>query len=547
MSTMRFACPVLVAATLLSLPGAASEPAARPSAPGVSFVIGSGYEAFFLDALTPGKGAGGWTLEGVSLERDRAVARYARRGGTVVTVYLEHPDRPGAGAVATARFRVRHEGGDRGAAALVRHLAARLKARERVFQWRADVPAVARPGFVPTVPQDGLPAALLAEPTWDLASDAALARWDAALKALAGGDVPAAVAAARELAADSPLAAASLLRRAGDPAGAVAILERGVAPGAASGSTRRDEDRALSLLLAGREADAERLLAGDPEPACRKAALWTRAIREGRAADVQRLAGPLLAGATAPRCLHLLRMRLAIARADEAALEAAGRAAMDQLGRDDDLLFLWGRYYFGDFYNPESLRKATVPWGRLSRANPRYATILGLYATAEVQSGGLDREKSFAYLAAWQRDPKDVVSAFLAGVGMHYLREFEPSIPPLEAAYAAVPEEPRTGMYLAMAYYFTRRQEQAERVLEAIAQYAYQEPDIYYCRSSVLRHKDPEASAREMALFLSVMEEEGRFCFDPGKPARARKDLEALRRGEIPPVRLPNSDQEVRP
>ena len=76
---------------------------------------------------------------------------------------------------------------------------------------------------------------------------------------------------------------------------------------------------------------------------------------------------------------------------------------------------------------------------------------------------------------------------------------------------------------------------------------AYQEPDIYYCRSSVLRHKDIEASRREMETFLQVMDEEGRFCFDPGKPARAREDLEAMRRGEVPPVRLPNSELEVRP
>lgn len=518
------------------------------AAPGVTFVIGQGYEAFFSDALNAAGAPGGWTLQGISLERSSASARYRARSGATATVILEHPDAIAAGKVATRRFRLRAEGEGGDLDRLVRHLAARIRAREGMFQWRADRPVVSRPGAMPTIPPDALPPNLLSEPTWDLGDSAAFQRFGEAREAIDAGKLAEARSLASALAAASPLAAASILRRIGDFGRAVEVLEQGMPSGGRSGSDRRDEDRALSLLLAGREADADRLLAGTPESLCRKAALWTRALREGRAADVARLAvGPLRSQQRPPRCVHQFRMRLAYALGDAAGIEAAGKAALAHLGPDDDLLFLWGKFYFDDFFSPASLAKATIPWRTLVRRNPNYPSILGIYATAEVQSGGLSRDRAFAYLDAWRKDRTDLVSAFLAGVGMHYLREFEPSIPALEAVYAGVPEEPRAGMYLAMAYYFTGRQARAEQVLDAIRDYAYQEPDIYYCRSSVWRHKDIQASRREMEAFLAVMDEPERFCFDPGKPARAREDLEAMRRGEVPPVRLPNSELEVRP
>ena len=59
------------------------------------------------------------------------------------------------------------------------------------------------------------------------------------------------------------------------------------------------------------------------------------------------------------------------------------------------------------------------------------------------------------------------------------------------------------------------------------------------------RYVDHEKSTAELALFLKYMDEPDRYCFEPGKMANAKRDYEALKKGETPKVRYPNDQAEV--
>ena len=93
-------------------------------------------------------------------------------------------------------------------------------------------------------------------------------------------------------------------------------------------------------------------------------------------------------------------------------------------------------------------------------------------------------------------------------------------------------------MYLAMAHFFDGDRKLAARMLEALDHHAYQEPDIYYCRSLFYRDHDLPRAIREMEKFLEVFEGENRLRFGKEKVDKARDDLERMRKGEVPDVHL---------
>jgi hypothetical protein len=506
-----------------------------------TFVIPAGYEPFFLSMADPkALGVAGLKLEGIAIGQTFVRITWHDRSDNEIRVRLEHPSCKTPDARTAGRFDLIAETDPAAAGRVVRALAKRLAAKDKNFQWMRSAHREPPPGITPLIPRDALPASRVPEPTLDLGTPSSEALFARAIDSAASGDQAEARKLARELWAGegSPLAAASVLRRIGDGTGAVELLGKALA--GRSGWLRPDLDRAASFLLAGAGDDARKVLAERPNPLCDRAMALTWLLQEGRIAEVGRLALDEPSEGPVPRCIHLVRMRAAFAARDDDAFDRASRAAIQDVGDDEDLLFLWGEYYVTHhFFEPALLGRALEPWERLVRKNPRYPGLLGLFGTVAVQSRHLDGKRSFEYLEKWKKDNSDVVSAILAGIGLHYVHEYAPSIPALEVVHREVPEEPRGGMYLAMAYFFTGRQKDAEDLLESLEKYGYQEPDIYYCRSMVHRRSDRERAIREMEKFLEVMKEEGRFCFNPAKPAKARADLEALRRGEIPDVHLP--------
>ncbi|HOE81716.1 MAG TPA: hypothetical protein PK329_01925 [Myxococcota bacterium] len=530
---MNFKSAFFVPTAVIAVLMLASHSHAAPN-----FVISGGYEDFFAKILDVSKAPGKWQNEGTTLQPDHVEATFVNKAGVKAVIVLKHPDSDGPNDGKTERFMLQVKAGGKPAKTLAKYLLARIKTHEDGFQWMAvkAKPATdAQPASALSI--DSLPPRKLPEPNWDLGLQTAVDNYKKAIEAI--GDKETSAGLAAKLAKDSPMAAASVYRRIGEFDQAVAVLEKASGPK----NQRLDQELALSYLMANKTAEAEKLIGPD---ICAKTNLFLRGLAEGRAADVQRI-WQGIAGKTKelPRCAHFLQVKTAYALNDADAVEAAAQTALEQLGEDEDLLFLWGSFYFDDFFNRVSLGKATKPWGILARKNLHYPGLLGAYGAAEEQSGQLDTARVDELFAAWEKDKSDIVSGYLAGMGMHYLGQFERSIPALLAAYREVPEEPRIGMYLAMAYYFSGQQEPAQKVLDEINHMAYNEPDIAYCRSTVWRYVDHEKSTAELALFLKYMDEPDRFCFEPGKMANAKRDYEALKKGETPKVRYPNDQAEV--
>lgn len=530
---MNFKSAFFVPTAVIAVLMLASHSHAAPN-----FVISGGYEDFFAKILDVSKAPGKWQNEGATLQPDHVEATFVNKAGVKAVIVLKHPDSDGPNDGKTERFMLQVKGGGKPAKTLAKYLLDRIKTHEDGFQWIAVRAKPAEDTKSTSVwPLDSQPPNKLPEPNWDLGSQTAVDNYKKAIEAI--GDKETAAGLAAKLAKDSPMAAASVYRRLGEFDQAVAVLENASGPK----NQRLEQELALSYLMSNKIVEAEKLIGAD---ICAKTNLFLRGLAEGRASDVQRIWQGIV-GKTKelPRCAHFLQVKTAYALKDADALELAAQTAVKQLGEDEDLLFLWGSFYFADFFEKVSLGKATKPWGILVRKNPRYPGLLGAYGAAEEQSGQLVAKRVYDLLLAWEKDKSDIVSGYLAGMGMHYLGQFERSIPALLAAYREVPEEPRIGMYLAMAYYFSGQQEPAQKVLDEINHMAYNEPDIAYCRSTVWRYVDHEKSTAELALFLKYMDEPDRFCFEPGKMANAKRDYEALKKGETPKVRYPNDQAEV--
>lgn len=166
------------------------------------------------------------------------------------------------------------------------------------------------------------------------------------------------------------------------------------------------------------------------------------------------------------------------------------------------------------------------------RANPddsgALSSLANLYTMTKTDKAVYEQLK-----AAFRKDPKDLVSGFLAGVLAHYLAEHKECVDIMHGLMERLPKQPRVPMYAAISAFFLGRQTDAEAYIARAAEIAsVRDPDVYYCRSIIFQEKDREAAMKDLEHFLEVAE---LGWHSPGKVGRVRKELEMLRRGEIPP------------
>jgi hypothetical protein len=133
------------------------------------------------------------------------------------------------------------------------------------------------------------------------------------------------------------------------------------------------------------------------------------------------------------------------------------------------------------------------------------------------------------------------VANYLAAIGLYYLKGYADVIPLLTRVVDVTPDEPRARMYLAMAHFFAGDPMRGLLMIEALTDWAYQEPDIYYCRSLIYRSFDLPRATAEMAKFLDVFEGGHRLRFGEQKVRKAKSDLELMRKGIVPEVALPEA------
>lgn len=488
--------------------------------------------------------AQGFTLHDVSIQMVSVVLTYRDRKGREVRLECAHPEAPGKPLAKTQRFAIFAVGPRAVPRGLVQALQRRIEAREHGFEWRRTIRAAA------------VPADPLNRSRYALNDVGAVGLFQDARSRLEARDTEGAVREARVLLArfgtdpEAARAAAFLFRQAGLPKEAARALEK------ATDGTGTDASRIVARL----ERVASLELAGDTEQAALSANMLARdfprlfasptcvryealglLIHEGLVREAEGLIGTD-PGPDAPSCAHLFRVKAASALGDDREVDRRAGLALQAHPDEPDIRFLWGTHYYRKGADTEALTKAIEAWDPLVRRDPRYPTLLGQYGTAVLVSGRLDRETTDRLAKEARDHPDDIVTNYLAGLGLYYQKMYSDVIPFLERVVLAVPDEPRARMYLAMARFFVGDRETAGRMLEDLEPYAYQEPDINYCRSLFYRSHDLPRAIREMERFLEVFEGEQRLRFGEQKVQKARDDLERMRRGEVPPVELPTPD-----
>lgn len=512
--------------------------------------IPPGQEALFLKMLNL-KGLSGQTfvLKGIEIEKSSVLVKYQSKGREVVALRLVHPSFQGECLARTKRFAlILSEGA--APKALLEALVAQIGKHEEAFEWVeiGENPApkglaqVESQGYwTPQIPEEATP---LASTPWLISGLPLDIRRE--VKKMhdmrkAGnfkGAAEAALAMAHEH-PDSPhhlRAAASVLRASGYGEEATKVMEKIVEMLGGVEKADRQVVRELlaSYLVAGQEARFREVVGKiSSDEVCEIASVLLIIASEG-ALELAASNLPPLAP-DSPRCLYFAHMKLKAALGDSEGLDRVAEEALRAFPEDDNVLYLWGVYYYGK----GDMARAISVWDPLVQRNPAYPALLGQYGTAYLVSGRLDQKGIEHFEKKATENPNDVVSSFLAGLGHYYQRRYERVVPLLEPVVKKVPDESRARLYLAMAHYFLGHQEVAEKMFEDMERYAYHDPDIYYCRSLIYRKRDLSRAIREMERFLEVFEGEERLSFGPEKVKKAKSDLERMRRGEVPELNLP--------
>jgi len=124
------------------------------------------------------------------------------------------------------------------------------------------------------------------------------------------------------------------------------------------------------------------------------------------------------------------------------------------------------------------------------------------------------------FLADADAHPDDALKQFIAGVSVHYRghqhagtreqkrADYDRCIRYLERAKAAYPNVSRVWLYLAISYYRTGRQAEAEAAVEkALSVDPGSDADIFYSRAEIEHLKDPAKALADMKHYIAVMDE----------------------------------------
>ena len=499
----------------------------------------------------PGKalGTGGCELGNVRVEASRLLVEVQCPGDAKVTVPFQVRDR-GATSQQTegtawfaATWPTEWQQDKAGAAADARRgaqaeLLVRVRAKEGLLTWQRVRPA-------PGSPADGWMTALLAAQT-----------------NLATGDLPGgrrALAQAKAVRPSAELRPSELFD--------FALLAYGLADKAAVTEALDSLTRALAALaqptpqgFAGNEAADLRAIAaavaalsGDPTatvakasdclkpPGCDllpvvRALAATRAFEQAAAV----LDGGPLAGQTkVPFDLLKLRFGMASALNDPAGeLAIAERMTREHpdLPQALDLraagLGRAGRY-----------RESIEILHDLSRRHADRDIVLGRIAgmLAFLTAEALQDPTKVAELEAVElrmreaaKEPTDVVARFIVATRGYYAGKFDTALPELQALAKSGNRDPRIPLYLAMTYFWTGQQAEAERWIDRAVAIGPSDPDVFYCRSQIVRRVDVPLAILDLERYEAMTKQP--WAVGPrAKSQRVEAELALMRKGRIPP------------
>ena len=166
--------------------------------------------------------------------------------------------------------------------------------------------------------------------------------------------------------------------------------------------------------------------------------------------------------------------------------------------------------------------------GRLSAAVNRFR------GAAENDSDKMKRYRTLVDGLVARAETDDIPARFVTAVSMYYDARFDDAITALDALRQAAKHEARIYIYLAMSHHWLGHADKAKELSKIAIEVDPNDPDVYYCRSKIMRTDDPLLAIADLQRYLERIQAPGVLAF-ADKITRVKADLAALDRGETPP------------
>jgi tetratricopeptide (TPR) repeat protein len=157
----------------------------------------------------------------------------------------------------------------------------------------------------------------------------------------------------------------------------------------------------------------------------------------------------------------------------------------------------------------------------LARKEP-HSLLVGrlVVAAARIAHGPKGPGRVDGLVADADAAPNDALANFIAGVAAHYRghghgqsrqaksADYNLTIKHLRRAEKDLGHAPRLWIYLAVSYYRTGRQAQAEEAIERAEEAEKgEDADVYYCSAEVYHGKDPAKALAEIGKYRAIMDD----------------------------------------
>lgn len=232
------------------------------------------------------------------------------------------------------------------------------------------------------------------------------------------------------------------------------------------------------------------------------------------------------------------RIALAMRRGDSASELRWTRIAAERFADQPEALQLYG----GALFRKREFEAAVRVYERLFALAPKRPGVLGHLSGAfnrlggEVRTGKRPGERYYALVdeMAARAAEGDPLARFLQSVDLFYGGEFAEAAERFAALEEPLGHEARVFIYGAMAHHWLGNDAQAEKLSARAIEVGPNDPDVYYCRSHMVRRRDKAAAVADLKRYIALAEGPGAIRFDD-KTDRIRNEIEMLEKGELPP------------
>lgn len=198
--------------------------------------------------------------------------------------------------------------------------------------------------------------------------------------------------------------------------------------------------------------------------------------------------------------VHAEHLEMLLAKGEVASVERRAEELVDEFPEDETLRAIRSRLLLAS----DQPREAAAVLEPVLWQNPS-SGLIGAYlgAVHRVDDASWQSARLADHLERSDADADDHVSAFLAGVQLHYIGEYQRSDEYLARAESTFIDQPRMHIYRAMNAFNRGDAATAMKLIDTAEALPNPDPDTHYCRAEVLRWSDPQAALAELKRYLA--------------------------------------------